>query len=480
MKICLNDKIFSLLSSVLDEETTEGYVIGGFVRDFLLEREHSGKDIDILVIGNGIDIARKAAVKLGKGVRVTVFKNFGTAMFKAEGYDIEFVGARKESYKRNSRKPVVENGTLEDDQNRRDFTINAMAACLNKAKFGMLIDPFGGMNDLEKGIIRTPSDPDRTFDDDPLRMMRAIRFATQLDFEIDHLTFASIKKNAERIKIISGERIISELNKIMMCNHPSKGFLMLERSGLLLHIFPELDRLKGVSKVDGKAHKDNFLHSIRVLDNICRKSDNLWLRWAALLHDIAKPVTQKYSPENGWSFHGHEYLGSKMVPSIFRKLKLPLNDRMKYVQKLVDLHLRPIVLSQEEVTDSAVRRLLFEAGDDIDDLMLLCEADITSKNEEKKSRHLANFKLVRKKLREIEEKDALRNFKPPVTGDDIIAAFGLKPGREVGIIKNAIREAILDGLIPNDYEAAREIMISTAASLGLTPVHKSTSRKGRG
>jgi poly(A) polymerase len=467
MKICLNDGIFTILSEVLDQEGKEGYVIGGFVRDSLLKRDNPGKDIDILVIGNGIDLAKKVARKLGRGTKVTVFRNFGTAMCKSANYEIEFVGARKESYDRNSRKPVVENGTLVDDQNRRDFTINAIAACLNSDRFGEIIDPFNGQADIENRIIRTPLDPDRTFDDDPLRMMRAIRFATQLKFEIEKRTFDSIKKNAERIKIISGERIITELNKIIMCEHPSRGFLLLEKSGLLALIFPELDRMKGVEKIDGKAHKDNFLHSIKVLDNISRKTDDMWLRWAALLHDIAKPVTRKYTQETGWSFHGHEYLGGKMIPAIFRKLKLPLNDRMKYVQKLVDLHLRPIVLSQEEVSDSAVRRLLFEAGDDIDDLMMLCEADITSKNEEKKTRHLENFKLVRQKLREIEEKDAVRNFKPPINGDEIISTYGLKPGREVGIIKNAIREAILDGIIPNEYEAARQIMMKTAASLGL-------------
>lgn len=470
MKICLNDRIFNLLSVVLDEEGKDGYVIGGFIRDCLLDREHADMDIDILVIGNGIEIARKVAHKVGKGVKVTVFRNFGTAMFKSDNYDIEFVGARKESYNRNSRKPVIENGTLEDDQNRRDFTINAMAACLNKKRFGELIDPFEGKKDLKNKIIRTPLDPDRTFDDDPLRMMRAIRFAAQLNFEIEAKTFQSIKKNAERIKIISGERIITELNKIMLCDKPSRGFILLEKSGLLAWIFPELDNMKGVEKIDGKAHKDNFLHSIRVLDNISRKTDDLWLRWAALLHDIAKPITRKYTEENGWSFHGHEYLGAKMVPSIFRKLKLPLNEKMKYVQKLVDLHLRPIVLSQEIVTDSAVRRLLFEAGDDIDDLMMLCEADITSKNEEKKSRHMENFRLVRQKLREIEEKDAVRNFKPPINGDEIISVFGIKPGREVGIIKTAIRDAILDGIIPNEYEAARKIMMKKAASLGLSEV----------
>jgi poly(A) polymerase len=479
MNICLNDSIFDTLSEVLADEKINGYVIGGYVRDCILKRDHPGKDIDILVIGNGIDTARKTAKKLGKGIKVTVFKNFGTAMFRTGNYEVEFVGARKESYNRNSRKPVVENGTLDDDQKRRDFTINALAISLNMETRGDLIDPFDGLSDLRDGIIRTPLDPDKTFDDDPLRMMRAIRFASQLNFEIEKTTFRSIVKNAERINIVSGERIITELNKIIMCEHPSRGFLLLEKSGLLAYIFPELDRMKGVEKKDGKVHKDNFLHSIKVLDNISRKSDNLWLRWAALLHDIAKPVTKKYIDDSGWTFHGHEFHGAKMVPSIFRKLKLPLNEKMKYVQKLVDLHLRPIVLSQEIVTDSAIRRLLFEAGDDIDDLMMLCEADITSKNEEKKSKHLANFKVVREKLREIEEKDAVRNFQPPVDGGEIIKTFGIKPGREVGIIKNAIREAILDGIIPNDHDAARELMILKGKEMGLKVISHSPGPKDR-
>ena len=469
MNICLNDIIFETLSEVVTTGKVRAFVIGGWVRDCLLKREHPEKDIDIVVIGNGIDIARKAARRIDPKIRVSIFRNFGTAMFRWKDYDIEFVGARKESYKRGSRKPVVEGGTLEDDQKRRDFTINALAISLNRETYGELLDPFNGIDDLKKKIIRTPLDPVRTFSDDPLRMMRAIRFASQLNFTIDKNTFASISENAERIRIVSPERIATELNKIIMCGQPSTGFILLERSGLLSIIFPELDNLKGVEKKEGQAHKDNFHHSVKVLDNIAGRTDNLWLRWAALLHDVAKPVTKKYFPDTGWSFHGHEFKGAKMIPEIFRKLKLPLNEKMKYVQKLVDLHLRPIVLSQDEVTDSAVRRLLFEAGDDIDDLMLLCEADITSKNEAKKSRHLENFRYVRKKLREIEEKDALRNFQPPIDGGEIIKTFGIKPGKEVGIIKNAIRDAILDGIIPNEKKAARKIMIQKGKEIGLTP-----------
>jgi len=475
MNICLDDMIFDIISQVVTAEKVRAFVIGGYVRDSLLKRVHPDKDIDIVVIGNGIDIARKTARRIDPGIRVNIFKNFGTAMFRWKDYDIEFVGSRKESYSRGSRKPVVEGGTLEDDQHRRDFTINALAVSLNKETYGNLTDPFDGRSDLSNKIIRTPLDPDKTFSDDPLRMMRAIRFAAQLGFSIEKRTLSSISDNSDRIKIVSTERITTELNKIIMCDRPSSGFILLERSGLLKIILPELDKLKGVEKMEGQAHKDNFHHTIKVLDNVAGLSDNLWLRWAALLHDIAKPVTKKYSRDAGWSFHGHEYIGSKMVPDIFRKLKLPLNEKMKYVQKLVDLHLRPIALSQEEVTDSALRRLLFEAGDDIDDLMLLCEADITSKNEAKKSRHLENFRHVRDKLREIEEKDALRNFQPPVDGSEIIETFGIKPGKEVGIIKNAIREAILDGMIPNEKKAARKIMLKKGKEIGLTPVRKKRS-----
>jgi poly(A) polymerase len=470
MQQCLEDKIFKKLSEVVTLENVKAWIIGGFVRDCLLARNHPEKDIDIVVVGNGIEVARKAARKLGPDIKVNIFRNYGTAMFRYDDYEIEFVGARRESYSRESRKPIVESGTLADDQKRRDFTINTLAISLNRESYGEFLDPFGGMKDLENKLIRTPLDPDVTFSDDPLRMIRAIRFATLLKFSIEENTFRAIESNSERILIVSAERIITELNKIIMADHPSTGFILLEKSGLLKYILPELNDLKGVEKKNGKAHKDNFIHSVRVLDNISRASDNVWLRWAALLHDIAKPLTKKYLKDSGWTFHGHEYIGGKMIPEIFRKLKLPLNERMRYVKKMIELHLRPIALSQELVTDSAVRRLLFEAGDDIDDLMLLCEADITSKNEATKKRHLENFSLVRKKLKEIEEKDAVRNFQPPVDGREIIETFGIKPGREVGIIKNAIREAILDGDIPNEHEAARRLMIEKGKELGLSPV----------
>lgn len=469
MNICLNDEIFNIISEVVTAENVEAFVIGGWVRDCLLKREHPDKDIDIVVAGSGIEIAKKIAYRIDPKIKVNIFRNFGTAMFRWKKYEIEFVGARKESYNRASRKPVVEEGSLEDDQKRRDFTINTLAISLNKETFGQFIDPFNGAMDLSGKIIRTPLDPDRTFSDDPLRMIRAVRFASQLKFTIEKKTFSSIHRNASRIDIVSKERITTELNKILMCDQPSTGFILLERSGLLGYIFPELEALKGVETKGGKSHKDNFLHSVKVLDNIASKSDNLWLRWAAILHDIAKPATKRYQPGTGWSFHGHEFLGAKMIPSIFRKMKLPLDEKMKYVQKLVDLHLRPVALAQEEITDSAVRRLLFEAGDDIDDLMLLCEADITSKNEAKKARHLKNLNIVRNKLKEIEEKDAVRNFQPPVNGDEIIKTFGIRPGKEVGIIKNFIREAILDGIIPNEHEAARDLMLKKGKEMGLQP-----------
>jgi poly(A) polymerase len=468
MKIYLNDSIFKPITEVIAKNRLSCYVIGGYVRDLLLKR--SSKDLDIVVIGSGIDLARRVAAVLDKNIKVTVFRNFGTAMIKYEGYELEFVGARKESYSSDSRKPVVEDGTLEDDQNRRDFTINAMAISLNENNFGELIDPFNGRKDLNNRLIRTPLDPDITYSDDPLRMLRAIRFAAQLDFSIEERSLKAIRSNRERIRIISFERITDELNKILLCQKPSTGFSLLDKTGLLKILVPEITDMKGIDVVKGKGHKDNFYHSLQVLDNIASVSNNLWLRWAGLLHDIGKPGTKYFDKQSGWTFHGHDYIGSKMVSDIFRRLKLPLGSHMHYVEKLVRLHLRPISLVDNAVTDSAVRRLLFEAGDDIDDLMTLCEADITSKNDEKVQMYLRNFRLVRKKLVEIEEKDHIRNFQPPVDGELIMRTFGLPPCREVGVIKNAIKEAILDGEIRNDYHEAYEFMLKKSAELGLKKV----------
>ena len=495
----LDHPVFRLIGDTADELNLECYVIGGWVRDLFLQR-HS-KDIDVVVAFKdgyqahsngeagagsrpGIMLAEALKKKL-KRANIAIYRNFGTAQLKSRGVEIEFVGARKESYDRNSRKPITEDGTLEEDQNRRDFTINAMALCLNASRFGELIDPFDGIRDLEDRIIATPLDPDITFSDDPLRMMRCVRFSAQLNFDIEPETFDALARNKERIKIISGERIADELNKIMLSEHPSIGLTELDRCGLLSIIFPELTALQGVETRNGKAHKDNFYHTLEVLENVAKatsgkdwcnndnspfediKEHTLWLRWAALLHDIGKPKSKRWDPQLGWTFHNHNDIGERMIPNMFRRMKLPMNEKMKYVQKLVQLHMRPIVIADEEVTDSAVRRLLFEAGDDIDDLMLLCTADITSKNEQKKQRFVDNFKLVRQKLTDIEEKDRIRNFQPPVTGEEIMEMFSLKPCREIGILKAAVKDAILDGQIPNEHEPAVQLLLEKARQLGL-------------
>ena len=462
--------IFKQISATADALGLECYAVGGYVRDIFLQRP--SQDIDVVVVGSGIAMAEALGKRLGRGAHVSVFKNFGTAQVKYHGMEVEFVGARKESYTHDSRKPVVENGTLEDDQNRRDFTINALAICLNAARYGELVDPFDGIGDLKERTIRTPLDPDITFSDDPLRMMRCIRFATQLNFYIDDETFEALGRNRERIAIISRERIADELNKIILSPTPSKGFIDLDRCGLLELVFPELAALQGVETRNGRGHKDNFYHTLEVLDNISKQTNNLWLRWAALLHDIAKPQTKRWEPHIGWTFHNHNFIGAKMVPDIFRKMKLPMNEKMKYVQKLVGLHMRPIVIADEEVTDSAVRRLLFEAGDDIDDLMTLCEADITSKNRERKQRFLDNFQLVRRKLKDLEERDRIRNFQPPVSGEEIMQTFDLPPCQQVGVLKSAIKDAILDGIIPNEHDAARAFMLQRAEKMGLKPKEK--------
>lgn len=460
----LKHPVFKIISEISTLEGIESYVIGGYVRDLIMGRP--SKDIDIVVAGSGIDMAKKVAKRMG-GFRVTVFKSFGTAMFRYRDNEIEFVGARKESYNYSSRKPIVENGTIEDDQNRRDFTINALTISLNKENYGQLIDPFNGLKDLNAKIIRTPLDPDITFSDDPLRMMRAIRFATQLQFRIEDKTFKAIINNKERLKIVSIERITDELNKIICADRPSIGFKIMDITGILDIILPEIKALKGVETINGISHKDNFYHTIEVLDQISLKTTNLWLRWAALLHDVAKPITKRFDPDLGWTFHAHNYVGEKMVPKIFRRLKLPLNEKMKFVKKMVGLHMRPIALIEEEVSDSAVRRLLFDAGDDIGHLMTLCEADITSKNRERVERFRRNFKIVRRKLKEIEEKDKIRNFQPPITGEMIMKAFDLPPCKEVGIIKSAIKEAILDGAIKNNYDEAYAFMIKKGEEIGL-------------
>lgn len=475
----LDTPIFHQIGEVADHLGMECYVVGGFVRDLFLERP--SKDIDCLVVGSGIQVAEELAKRLGRGAHISVFRNFGTAQVKYKGQEIEFVGARKESYSHDSRKPIVEDGTLDDDLDRRDFTINALAVCLNRERYGQLVDNFNGLMDLEDGIIATPLDPDITFSDDPLRMMRCIRFSTQLNFLIEEDTELALIRNAERIKIISQERIIDELNKIMLSPSPSIGFVEMSRSGLLPIIFPELAAMEGVEVRNGRAHKDNFYHTLEVLDNVCHHGGEratLWLRWAALLHDIGKPRSKKWENGVGWTFHNHNYIGQKMVPTIFRRMKLPTDERMTYVAKLVGLHMRPIAIADEEVTDSAVRRLLFEAGEDIEDLMILCEADITSRNQQKKQRFLDNFQLVRQKLADLQARDNYRTWQNPITGEEIMETFGLSPCKEIGILKQAVKDAIWDSIIPNDHEAAYEFMLNKAKEMGLTP--SNVQRKSSG
>jgi tRNA nucleotidyltransferase (CCA-adding enzyme) len=464
----LSHDIFATVSKASAEMGVESYVIGGFVRDFLLGRDYK-KDIDFVVVGSGIDLALKVSAMLPKKPKVQVFKNYGTAMLRHDDIDIEFVGARRESYHEHSRKPNVQNGTLADDQNRRDFTINALALSLNETGYGDLLDPFGGISDLENKIIRTPLDPDITFSDDPLRMMRGIRFAAQLGFDIEKGSLASMARNKDRIKIISGERIVEELNKILSTPKPSTGFLLLYQTGLLDIVLPELTALNQVEEIEGHTHKNNFYHTLEVVDNICRHTGDLWLRWSALLHDIGKAPTKRYDKKIGWTFHGHEFLGGKMVRKIFERLHMPLNQKLKFVQKMVAMSSRPIVLAQDTVTDSAVRRLVFDAGQDVDSLMTLCEADITTKNPNKFRKYHENFKLVREKIVDVEERDHVRNFQPPVTGEEIMKIFGLPPSREIGVLKEAVKEAILEGEIPNQYDAARDFVLQKAAAMGLHP-----------